>query len=73
MPADADPTPDPCPFCGGTNVICNEGVNPRWGVVMCAGCGALGPEIRKDFKGRDGDDWERRAIVAWNDRVERAA
>jgi hypothetical protein len=45
----------PCPFCGG------DAWHDEDGVVVCAGCGAMGPEINSIHRDDNAAAWNRRA------------
>jgi len=65
--------PLPCPFCGCTNVILQQGSTFRWRVLECVDCGARCGEVRVQTIG-DGSpsEWELKvaadAIDEWNKR-----
>ena len=61
-------TAKPCPFCQETSVTCAETSTYRWGAASCNHCGAVGPEIRKDYT-ETVEQWAPRAIAEWNERV----
>jgi Lar family restriction alleviation protein len=64
-----NPNLKPCPFCG-TNDALNptEGTTFRWVRIEC-GCGAVGPEARRDSMApKDAAEDFRRAAKEWNER-----
>jgi len=59
----------PCPFCGSLELYVQRrnGFN-NWASVHCNNCGAVGPDVRT-LPHEQPYEWERRAIEAWNERV----
>ena len=72
-------TPDtaglPCPFCGHIGVNVHEASTFRWVVAECDGCGAQGPEARRDTTKSWPNEAEDtpKAIAEWNTRAAQAA
>ena len=65
--------PNPCPFCGSSEIIVQKGTTFRWMVAVCTQCGAVGPEVRVQTCGSgDWYDWKIKgktdAILEWNER-----
>jgi Lar family restriction alleviation protein len=67
----ADPHLQPCPFCGGTDLI-YDGINVA-AYITCESCGAFGPEVK--IEGGDGfsDKHRGQATERWNRREYRMA
>lgn len=68
----------PCPFCGSSEIIVQEGSTFRWMAAVCTQCGAVGPEARVQTCGAgDPGDWKisgkTDAIREWNVRHEQEA
>lgn len=64
----------PCPFCGGTDVLIDEGATFRWRVARCCGCGAGAGEVRVPSLGNSHAGlWKRvitdLAMAEWNKRA----
>lgn len=62
--------PLPCPFCGQTGLIFDDGSTHRWGIASCDGCGATTGEVRRDYP--DDGEWHAEAIKKWNRRAQTA-
>ena len=60
----------PCPFCGHTGLIFEDGSTHRWGVASCDGCGATAGSVRRSYT--DDGEWRAEAIKAWNHRAQPA-
>lgn len=61
-----------CPFCGcrvdvNSETFFRQTDGPKWGAVMCGGCGALGPEVRTGYA--DWKIWRESALKEWNQRA----
>jgi Lar family restriction alleviation protein len=63
----------PCPFCGSTDIVFEEGSTFRWKLAVCDSCGVKGPEVRVDTLSQDRtaalEQGRKDAIDAWNKRV----
>lgn len=58
----------PCPFCGGNKIEPHqEFERAKWGRMMCAECGAMGPDVRTGYAGPE--EWRDEATAEWNRRV----
>ena len=64
----------PCPFCGGTDVVIDEGTTHRWYVARCDRCGAQAGEARvpasctRSLEQRE-RDIKASALAEWNARA----
>ncbi len=67
--------PKPCPFCGSSEIIVQEGSTFRWMAAACFQCEAVGPEVHVQTLGPGNPaDWKiagkEAAIREWNARHE---
>lgn len=63
----------PCPFCGSSEIVTEEGSSFRWMLAVCTSCGVKGPEVRVDTLSKDRatavEQGRKDALAAWNKRV----